>query len=104
MARDAATDRAAAQPAADIATYLARHDRKDLLRFVTCGSVDDGKSTLIGRLLYDTQLIAEDQLAALDADSRRFGTQNGASYPKLNLQSTRLKMALPRCPSMRNAH
>ncbi|MFO1515378.1 MAG: sulfate adenylyltransferase subunit CysN [Lysobacterales bacterium] len=78
MARDAATDRAAAQPAADIATYLARHDRKDLLRFVTCGSVDDGKSTLIGRLLYDTQLIAEDQLAALDADSRRFGTQNGA--------------------------
>ena len=47
----------------------------DLLRFITCGSVDDGKSTLIGRLLYDTKSLAEDQLAALDADSRRHGTQ-----------------------------
>jgi bifunctional enzyme CysN/CysC len=61
----------------DLDAILARHDGKDLLRFVTCGSVDDGKSTLIGRLLYDTQLLAEDQLAALDADSKRFGTQNG---------------------------
>ena len=61
----------------DLDAILARHDAKDLLRFVTCGSVDDGKSTLIGRLLYDTQLLAEDQLAALDADSKRFGTQNG---------------------------
>src|SRR5208337_2641934 len=51
---------------------------KPLLRFITCGSVDDGKSTLIGRLLYDTKLIFEDQLAALEADSRRVGTQGGA--------------------------
>ncbi|AZO41872.1 sulfate adenylyltransferase subunit CysN [Mesorhizobium sp. M7D.F.Ca.US.005.01.1.1] len=54
--------------------YLNAHERKSLLRFLTCGSVDDGKSTLIGRLLYDTQLLMEDQLAALAADSRRHGT------------------------------
>ena len=48
---------------------------KGLLRFITCGSVDDGKSTLIGRLLYDSKMIFEDQLAALEADSRRVGTQ-----------------------------
>ena len=65
------------KPETQLSELLSRHDRKDLLRFVTCGSVDDGKSTLIGRLLYDTQLLAEDQLAALDADSKRFGTQNG---------------------------
>ena len=47
-----------------------RHQRKDLLRFITCGSVDDGKSTLIGRLLYDSKMIFEDQLAALEADSQ----------------------------------
>jgi len=51
---------------------------KVLLRFITCGSVDDGKSTLIGRMLYDSQMIAEDQLAALDRDSKKFGTQGGA--------------------------
>ncbi|MCW2275215.1 sulfate adenylyltransferase subunit CysN [Rhodoblastus acidophilus] len=51
---------------------------KALLRFITCGSVDDGKSTLIGRMLYDSQMIAEDQLAALDRDSKKFGTQGGA--------------------------
>jgi sulfate adenylyltransferase large subunit len=51
---------------------------KALLRFITCGSVDDGKSTLIGRMLYDARTIAEDQLAALDRDSKKFGTQNGA--------------------------
>lgn len=54
--------------------YLATHEKKTLLRFLTCGSVDDGKSTLIGRLLYDTKLIFEDQLAGLEKDSKRFGT------------------------------
>ena len=49
----------------------------DLLRFITCGSVDDGKSTLIGRLLYESKMIFEDQLAALEADSRRMGTRGG---------------------------
>ncbi|WP_229727002.1 sulfate adenylyltransferase subunit CysN [Sphingomonas alpina] len=61
--------------AADIGAYLALHQRKSLLRFITCGSVDDGKSTLIGRLLYDSKMIFEDQLAALEADSKRVGTQ-----------------------------
>ncbi|MEH6417705.1 sulfate adenylyltransferase subunit CysN [Pseudomonas sp. CGJS7] len=60
-----------------VADYLRQHERKSLLRFITCGSVDDGKSTLIGRLLHDTQRLFEDQLAALDADSRRHGTRNG---------------------------
>ena len=59
----------------DINAYLDRHQRKSLLRFITCGSVDDGKSTLIGRLLYDSKMIFDDQLAALEADSRRVGTQ-----------------------------
>ena len=59
----------------DIAAYLDRHAWKSLLRFITCGSVDDGKSTLIGRLLYDTAMIFEDQLAALTADSAKVGTQ-----------------------------
>ncbi|MGR6327746.1 sulfate adenylyltransferase subunit CysN [Sphingomonas sp. XXL09] len=61
--------------AADIHAYLDRHAAKTMLRFITCGSVDDGKSTLIGRLLYDSKTIFEDQLAALEADSRRVGTQ-----------------------------
>ena len=61
--------------AEDIDAYLAAHERKSLLRFITCGSVDDGKSTLIGRLLYDSKMIFEDQLAALEADSKRVGTQ-----------------------------
>ena len=59
----------------DIDAYLDAHERKSLLRFITCGSVDDGKSTLIGRLLYESQMLFEDQLAALEADSRRVGTQ-----------------------------
>jgi bifunctional enzyme CysN/CysC len=54
--------------------YLARHERKSLLRFLTCGSVDDGKSTLIGRLLYDTKLLFEDQLRSLERDSKKHGT------------------------------
>ena len=61
----------------DIDAYLKAHEVKGLLRFLTCGSVDDGKSTLIGRLLYDSKMIFEDQLAALEADSRRVGTQGG---------------------------
>jgi len=61
--------------AEDIDAYLRQHERKSLLRFITCGSVDDGKSTLIGRLLYDSKMIFEDQLAALEADSKRVGTQ-----------------------------
>ncbi|HWU72362.1 MAG TPA: sulfate adenylyltransferase subunit CysN, partial [Sphingomonas sp.] len=61
--------------AQDIDEYLAQHQRKTLLRFITCGSVDDGKSTLIGRLLYDSKMIFDDQLAQLEADSKRVGTQ-----------------------------
>ena len=61
----------------DIEAYLKAHEHKSLLRFLTCGSVDDGKSTLIGRLLYDSKMIFEDQLAALEADSKRVGTQGG---------------------------
>ena len=61
--------------AENIDAYLETHQHKTMLRFITCGSVDDGKSTLIGRLLYDSKMIFEDQLAALEADSRRVGTQ-----------------------------
>src|SRR6188508_3409619 len=64
--------------AEDIDAYLLQHQHKSLLRFITCGSVDDGKSTLIGRLLYDSKMIFEDQLAALEADSKKVGTQGGA--------------------------
>ena len=62
---------------ADIEAYLERQRHKSLLRFITCGSVDDGKSTLIGRLLYDSKLIFDDQLAALERDSKKVGTQGG---------------------------
>ncbi|HEY8220242.1 MAG TPA: sulfate adenylyltransferase subunit CysN [Methylobacter sp.] len=58
----------------DIDAYLAQHERKELLRFLTCGNVDDGKSTLIGRLLHDSKMIYEDQLAAVQADSAKSGT------------------------------
>src|SRR5688500_2132296 len=61
--------------ATDIEQYLKSHEHKSLLRFITCGSVDDGKSTLIGRLLYESKMLFDDQLAALEADSRKFGTQ-----------------------------
>ena len=64
--------------AEDIEAYLDLHQNKGLLRFITCGSVDDGKSTLIGRLLYDSKMIFEDQLAALEADSKKVGTQGQA--------------------------
>ncbi|WP_334177423.1 sulfate adenylyltransferase subunit CysN [Pseudoxanthomonas sp.] len=59
----------------DIASYLKQHESKPLLRFITCGSVDDGKSTLIGRLLHDSKRLFDDQLAALEKDSRKHGTQ-----------------------------
>src|SRR5256714_4925562 len=65
---------ATAQPVADL---LAAERKKDLLRFLTCGSVDDGKSTLIGRLLYDSKLVYDDQLAGLVSDSKRTGTTGG---------------------------
>ena len=58
----------------DIDAYLAQHERKELLRLLTCGSVDDGKSTLIGRLLHDSKMIYEDQLAAIEKDSVKSGT------------------------------
>lgn len=61
--------------ASDIQEYLRRHEQKEILRFLTCGSVDDGKSTLIGRLLHDTSMIYEDQLASVENDSKRVGTQ-----------------------------
>ena len=63
--------------ATDIDAYLESHEHKSLLRFITCGSVDDGKSTLIGRLLYESKMLFEDQLAALEADSKRVGTRGG---------------------------
>ena len=63
--------------ARDIDAYLTEQEHKSFLRFITCGSVDDGKSTLIGRLLYDSKLIFEDQLAALESDSKKVGTQGG---------------------------
>ena len=62
----------------DVAAYLRAQENKDLLRFITCGSVDDGKSTLIGRLLYEAKMLFEDQLSALEADSKKVGTQGGA--------------------------
>jgi len=62
-------------PSDDVAEYLRAHENKGLLRFITCGSVDDGKSTLIGRLLYDSKLIYDDQLAALENDTKKHGTQ-----------------------------
>lgn len=62
----------------DILAYLKSQEEKSLLRFITCGSVDDGKSTLIGRLLWDSKMVFEDQLASLEADSKRIGTQGGA--------------------------
>src|SRR5690242_8184300 len=61
-------------PASELQKFLADQEKKSLLRFLTCGSVDDGKSTLIGRLLYDTKLLFEDTLASLEKDSKKFGT------------------------------
>ena len=58
----------------DIEGYLKEHENKDMLRFITCGSVDDGKSTLIGRMLYDSKMIFDDQLAAVEGESKKYGT------------------------------
>src|SRR6476660_5269218 len=63
--------------AKDIGAYLHSHEHKSLLRFITCGSVDDGKSTLIGRLLYESKMIFDDQLTALEQDSKKVGTRGG---------------------------
>ena len=62
----------------DIQSYLKQHENKELVRFLTCGSVDDGKSTLIGRLLHDSKMIFEDQLAAIENDSKKSGTTGEA--------------------------
>ena len=67
----------------DITAYLRKHETKDLLRLLTCGSVDDGKSTMIGRLLYDSKMIYEDQLAAVTRDSKIHGTTDGDFDPAL---------------------
>ena len=75
----------------DIHAYLERHQKKELLRFLTCGSVDDGKSTLIGRLLHDTKMIYEDQLAAVKRDSVKFGTTGEAGGVDLALLTDGLK-------------
>ena len=77
MAAEAEAPLGAAEDALDIHAYLARHERKEILRFLTCGSVDDGKSTLIGRLLHDSKMIYEDQLDAIRRDSKTTGTQRG---------------------------
>ncbi|TWB43812.1 sulfate adenylyltransferase subunit CysN [Nitrospirillum pindoramense] len=77
MAPDTPLPDALEAGATEIERYLAAQQSKGLLRFITCGSVDDGKSTLIGRLLYDSKMLFEDQLAALEADSRKVGTQGG---------------------------
>ena len=69
--------------ATDIEAYLAQHEKKELLRFLTCGSVDDGKSTLIGRLLYDSKMIYEDQLAKLEQESAVHGTTGGGFDPAM---------------------
>ncbi|MEX0867071.1 MAG: GTP-binding protein, partial [Pirellulales bacterium] len=69
--------------ATDIDSYLAQHERKELLRFLTCGSVDDGKSTLIGTLLIETKAAYEDQLAAIEKDSVKHGTVGGKLDPAL---------------------
>ncbi|MCA9246398.1 MAG: sulfate adenylyltransferase subunit CysN, partial [Planctomycetales bacterium] len=69
--------------ATDIDAYLAEHEQKEMLRFLTCGSVDDGKSTLIGRLLYDSKMIYEDQLAAIHKDSLTHGTTGDDFDPAL---------------------
>ncbi len=70
-------DQASALISTNITQYLHQHENKTLLRFITCGSVDDGKSTLIGRLLYEAKVLCEDQLATVEADSKRWGTQQG---------------------------
>ena len=73
---------------ADISAWLHEQEHKQLLRFITCGSVDDGKSTLIGRLLYDTRQVLDDQLEALESDSKRHGTQGEAIVAEMLVSTT----------------
>ena len=80
--------------ASDISAYLAKQTSKELLRFITCGSVDDGKSTLIGRLLYETRQIFDDQMAALEAD-RRLPAQHVLSLLGRELHVTDLALSRP---------
>ncbi|MGN6155318.1 MAG: GTP-binding protein, partial [Sphingomicrobium sp.] len=63
--------------ASNVSEWLARHEAKEMLRFITCGSVDDGKSTLIGRLLYDCHQVFDDQLATLESESKTAGKAGG---------------------------
>ena len=81
-ANEASTMERVAQ-SVDVASYLRAQEQKSLLRFITCGSVDDGKSTLIGRLLYESKLLFEDQLAALQADSKRMGKEDHLDFSLL---------------------
>ncbi len=93
--------------AEDILAYLDKHQHKTMLRFITCGSVDDGKSTLIGRLLYDSKMIFEDQLAALEADSKRVGTRPSANRASLSMSpiaSSRPKSASSSSPTRRGTN
>ena len=87
--------------ATDIQAYLKSHEHKSLLRFITCGSVDDGKSTLIGRLLYESKMIFEDQLSALEADSKKVGTQNGELDFALLVDGLAAERRAGRCRSLR---
>ena len=75
VAENLATARVAEAPPASIEEFLQQQQTQDLLRFITCGSVDDGKSTLIGRLLWEALQLFDDQLATLKSDSKKFGTQ-----------------------------
>ena len=84
--------------ATDIAAYLEKHEHKSLLRFITCGSVDDGKSTLIGRLLYDSKMIFEDQLAALETMTKqdlanRWARLTGRPVARVSTKLLRLALA-----------
>src|SRR5262249_7720877 len=83
LAAGRANESAPAATAVDVANYLRTQERKSLLRFITCGSVDDGKSTLIGRLLYESKLLFEDQVAALQADSRKMGKEDHLDFSLL---------------------
>ena len=88
--------------ATDIDAYLKQHEQKQLLRFITCGSVDDGKSTLIGRLLYDSKMIYDDQLAAIQRDSVIHGTTAIVSQGEENLESSEMGLiAATQAPSPR---
>ena len=89
--------------ASDIEAYLKAHEEKTLLRFITCGSVDDGKSTLIGRMLYESKMIFEDQLAALESDSRKMGTQGDAIDFALLVDGLRLTAVSDRGDLLRAA-